>query len=503
MQKKLLGLACTMLAVAACSDSPTGSDMAPVSSALQVVRSPNAQLIPGQYIVLFKNSVRDVQGESNRIVKSEAGRMLFVYEHAVRGFAADLSDAAIERLRTNPNVALISQNGVVQLDATQAPTPSWGLDRIDQVNLPLNNSYTYPNTGAGVHFYSIDTGVLGGQNGTVTTPHTDIAGRLGSGFDAITPSTNSNDCNGHGTHTTTTAVGTTYGVAKTAMVHPVRVLNCGGSGSFAQVISGINWVTSDHQAHPGQQSVANMSLGGGLDPATNTAVRNSIAAGVVYSLSAGNSNGADACTQSPAAVTEGLTVMAYDILDRLASFSNIGPCTDLGGPGVNITAGWIGSPTATNTISGTSMSAPHVAGVAVLYMAANPGQTVAQVNAALVNNATNGIIKGVGGGTFPTNSPNKNLYMGFIGGGPVNNPPTASFTYSCTPARVCTFTSTSTDSDGTVVAWKWTNPSGAVTISTAASWTRTFTAARTFSLKLTVTDNGGATGAVTQSVTIP
>ncbi|MDZ4864533.1 MAG: S8 family serine peptidase, partial [Gemmatimonadota bacterium] len=243
--------------------------------------------------------------------------------------------------------------------------------------------------------------------------------------------------------------------------------------------------------------------GGGLDPATNTAVRNSIAAGVVYSLSAGNSNGADACTQSPAAVTEGLTVMAFDISDRLANFSNIGPCTDLGGPGVNITAGWIGSPTATNTISGTSMSAPHVSGVAILYMSANPGQTVAQVNAALVNNATNGIIKGVGGGAFPTNSPNKNLYMGFIGGGPVNNPPTASFTFSCTPARVCTFTSTSTDSDGTVVGWKWTNPSGVVTISTAASWTRTFTAARTFSLKLTVTDNGGATGAVTQSVTIP
>ncbi|MEO8634096.1 MAG: S8 family serine peptidase [Gemmatimonadales bacterium] len=500
MQKKLLGLACTLLAIAACSDSPTGTDMTPVSQALQVIRSPNAQLIPGQYIVLFKNSVRDVQGESNRIVKSESGRMLFVYEHAVRGFAADLSDAAIARLLKNPNIAQISQNGVVKLDATQAPTPSWGLDRIDQVNLPLNSSYTYPNTGAGVHFYSIDTGILGGINGTATTPHTDIAGRLGNGFDAITIGGTANDCNGHGTHTTTTAVGTTYGVAKTAMAHAVRVLDCGGSGTFAQVISGINWVTGEHNAHPGQNSVANMSLGGGLDPATNTAVRNSIAAGVVYSLSAGNSFGVNACTQSPAAVTEALTVMAFDINDRIANFSNIGPCTDLGGPGVNITAGWIGSPTATNIISGTSMSSPHVAGTAVLYLAANPGQTVLQVNTAIINNATNGIIHGVGGGAFPANTPNKNLYMGFIGGGPVNQPPVANFTYSCS-GLTCNFTSTSTDADGTIASYRWLRPNGS-TAATTATWSRTFPAPQTFNLTLTVTDNQGATNTVVKQVVV-
>ena len=501
MNKKLLGLACFTLAIAACSDSPTGTDLSPVSAGLQVVRSPTAQLIPGQYIVLFKNTVKDVQGESNRIVQSEAGRMLFVYEHAVRGFAADLSDAAVERLLKNPNIALVEQNGVVQLDATQAPTPSWGLDRIDQVNLPLNNSYTYPNTGVGVHFYGIDTGILGGINGTATTPHTDIAGRLSSGFDAITTGGTANDCNGHGTHTTTTAVGTTYGVAKGATAHPVRVLNCAGSGSFAQVTAGINWVTGDHQAHPGQRSVANMSLGGGPDPVTDQAVRNSIAAGVTYSLSAGNSFAADACTQTPARVTEGITVMAFDINDRIANFSNIGPCTDLGGPGVNITAGWIGSPTAINTISGTSMSAPHVAGVAILYLGANPTATPAQVQTALVANATSNIIKGVGGGAFPANTPNKNLYMGFLNGG-ANVPPTANFTSSCTPARVCTFTSTSTDSDGTIVSFAWTIPNGS-TVSTAASFSHTFPRAGSGNLTLTVTDNGGATGTITKTVTIP
>lgn len=498
MKKKLLALACGTLLFAACSEGPTSTESAPL---LDVHRSASSELVPGRYIVFFKGSVADVKGEASRIVGTEGGRLLFTYEHAARGFSADLSDAAVERLRRNPNISLIQQDAVVKLDATQAPTPSWGLDRIDQVNLPLNNSYTYPNTGAGVHFYGIDTGILGGINGTATSPHVDIAGRLSSGFDAITTGGTANDCNGHGTHTATTAAGTTYGVAKGMTVHPVRVLNCAGSGTFGQVVAGINWVTSDHQAHPGQNSVANMSLGGGLDPATNTAVKNSIAAGVVYSLSAGNSFGADACTQSPAAVVEGLTVMAFDINDRLANFSNIGPCTDLGGPGVNITAGWIGSPTAISTISGTSMSAPHVAGVAGLYLAANPGASVPTVNAAIINNATNNIIAGVGGGGFPANSPNKNLNMQFIGGGPVNQPPTASFTWSCN-GLTCTFDGTgSSDPDGTIASYAWTVASP-TPVSTASSFSRTFPGPRTFNLTLTVTDNNGATNSTTQQIVV-
>jgi serine protease len=194
--------------------------------------------------------------------------------------------------------------------------------------------------------------------------------------------------------------------------------------------------------------------------------------------------------------------MAFDINDRLANFSNIGPCTDLGGPGVNITAGWNTSPSATATISGTSMSAPHVAGVALLYLAANPGKTVPQVNAAIINGATNGVISGVGGGAFPGNSPNKNLNMEFISGGG-NIPPVANWTYSCTPARLCTFTDTSTDPDGTIVAWSWQSPNGAHTPSTAASWSHTFNQPRNFSLRLTVTDNGGATSNIVLPVSVP
>ena len=501
MSRKVAVVLAAGLAAAACTDGSTPTDNSS-SPLLAVHQAPAGKAVPNRYIVVFKNRVGDVNGETRRVVAGDRAAVVhFVYEHALKGFSADLSPATVQALRSNPNISAISEDQVVHLDATQSPTPSWGLDRIDQVNLPLDNSYTYPNTGAGVQFYGIDTGILGGINGTATTPHNDFTGRLSTGFDAITAGGTANDCNGHGTHTASTAAGTTYGVAKQATIHPVRVLNCGGSGTFGQVTAGINWVTGDHD--PGENAVANMSLGGSADPTTDQAVRNSIADGVVYSLSAGNSFGADACTQTPARVTEGLTVMAFDINDRLANFSNIGPCSDLGGPGVNITAGWIGSPSAINTISGTSMSAPHVAGAALLYLAANPGSSVAAVNAAIVNGATNGIIKGVGGGAFPANTPNKNLNIQFIGGGGGNIPPVANFTWSCTASRQCTFNGTSSnDPDGTIVSYSWTRPNGAV-VSTAPSWSHTFQRSVRVRLTLTVTDDDGATNAKTIQVIVP
>ena len=497
MQKKWLALACAALVVAACSENPTSSNPEP---GLAVVRAPGAQVVPGRYIVLFKPVVADVKGEAGRIVSGERGRMLFTYEHAVRGFAADLSDAAVQRLRTNPNVALIEADQVVHLDGVQAPTPSWGLDRIDQRNLPLNNSYTYPTTGAGVHFYGIDTGILGGINGAAGA-HVDVAGRLSTGFDAVTAGGNANDCNGHGTHTATTAAGATYGVAKAATLHPVRVLDCTGSGTFAGVVAGINWVTADHQAHPGQNSVANMSLGGGPDPATDAAVQGSIAAGVTYAISAGNST-TNACNQSPARVPEAITVMAFNINDHLANFSNFGPCTDIGGPGVNITAGWIGSTTATNTISGTSMSSPHVAGAAILYLAANPGATPLAVRNALVNNGTAGILHGVGAAAYPANTPNVNLYIGFIGGGGGNQPPVAAFTSSCNnTTRVCTFNGSGSTDDVGIVSYSWNFGDGSPAGS-GVSPSHTYATTGTFQVTLTVTDGGALTNAVTHPVTL-
>ena len=267
-------------------------------------------------------------------------------------------------LSKDPAVAYVEQDRTVKALGTQAPTPSWGLDRIDQRDLPLNGSFTYPNTGAGVTAYIIDTGIR--------TTHSDFGGRASWGTNT-TGDGNNTDCNGHGTHVAGTVGGAQYGVAKGVKLIAVKVLNCAGSGSFSGVVAGIDWVTAHHQ--PGQPAVANMSLGAsGSDAATENAVRSSIADGVTYAIASGNSN-ANACNFTPARVAEAITVNASTNTDARASFSNFGTCTDVFAPGQNITSAWITSDTATNTISGTSMAAPHVAGAAALVLGATPQAT--------------------------------------------------------------------------------------------------------------------------------
>ncbi|HEX6873451.1 MAG TPA: proprotein convertase P-domain-containing protein, partial [Micromonosporaceae bacterium] len=269
---------------------------------------------------------------------------------------------------------------------------------------------TYPNTGSGVRAYIIDTGIR--------FSHSDFGGRAVSGFDAIDGGT-ADDCNGHGTHVSGTVGGNSYGVAKTVTLVGVRVLDCAGSGTYAQVISGIDWVTGDHGA--GQPAVANMSLGGGFDQATNDAVTNSIADGVTYAIAAGNSS-ADACSYSPASTPNAITVGATESTDARASYSNFGTCLDIFGPGSSITSAWNTSDTATNTISGTSMATPHVAGAAALVLAASPTYTPQQVRDKLVADATPNVVTNPG-----TGSPNLLLYVGNI------VPPTQDFSISVSP----------------------------------------------------------------------
>ncbi|MPZ97621.1 MAG: S8 family serine peptidase, partial [Propionibacteriales bacterium] len=270
---------------------------------------------------------------------------------------------------------------------------TWGIDRIDQRNLPLSNSYTYNQTGAGVTAFIIDTGIR--------ATHNDLSGRVGSGFTAINDGNGTNDCHGHGTHVAGTVGSETYGVAKDVALRPVRVLGCDGSGTTAGVIDGVDWVTANKAA----SSVANMSLGGGVSTALDNAVGASINAGVTYAVAAGNDFGANACNGSPARVSAAITVGSTTSSDARSSFSNIGSCLDLFAPGSNITSTWNTSNTATNTISGTSMATPHVAGVAALYLQANPGAPAATVRDAIVNGATNGVVGNPGSG-----SPNKLLY---------------------------------------------------------------------------------------------
>jgi subtilisin family serine protease len=353
--------------------------------------TPNA--IAGSYIVVLKDSSSG-SGLTAQLATKYGGLIGHSYSHALHGFSISMSEAAAQRMAADPQVAYVEQDRAVHADATQTPTPSWGLDRIDQRSLPLNNSYTYPNTGSGVTAYMLDTGIR--------ITHTDFGGRAVWGTNTTGDGINT-DCNGHGTHTAGTVGGTTYGVAKGVHLVAVKVLDCGGSGSFAGVIAGIDWVTADHAA--GAPAVANMSLGGGFDQATNDAVTRSIADGVVYALSAGNSN-ANACNFSPASTPNAITVGATDISDNRASFSNRGRCLDLFAPGVNITSDWNAGDTATNTISGTSMAAPHVCGVAAILLVEHPGFTPQQIRDTMVANATSGVVKRRGAG-----SPNLLLFV--------------------------------------------------------------------------------------------
>ena len=357
-------------------------------------------VIPNRYIVTVVASKQPAV-----FARSAGATPLAVFTHALNGFTADLTASQVAALAQDPSVTRIEPDRVVGIDATQNPA-TWGLDRIDQRNLPLNSTYTYTATGTGVKAYIIDTGILG--------THSDFGGRVVTGYTAISDGNGTTDCNGHGTHVAGTVGGTTYGVAKGVSLVPVRVLSCAGSGTNTGVIAGIDWVTADHAA--GTPAVANMSLGGSSSASLNAAVARSVADGITYTVAAGNSN-TDACTSSPASEPTAITVGATGSTDARASYSNFGTCLDIFAPGSSITSDWYTSTTATATISGTSMAAPHVAGVAALLLSADATATPATIASRLLATATPSVVTGTGAG-----SPNLLLASGTFTPGPVTAP---------------------------------------------------------------------------------
>lgn len=335
-------------------------------------RAPN--VIPGQYIVVFeKGTTREFVRAAQDTVKKLGGTVGFTYTAALIGFSAKLPANALQVLRSMPRVAYIEadQEGTL---ATIELNPPTGLDRTSERLLPLNNRYTYSETGTGVNVYVLDTGIR--------ATHTDFGGRVSGGVDEIMDGNGTNDCHGHGTHVSGTIGGVTYGIAKQVALHPVRVATCTGGVPSSAAIAGVDWVTMN-AVHP---AVANMSLQfTGGSTSLDTAVTNSIGSGVVYVVAAGNSN-TDACIGSPSRVPAAITVGAIDPTnDTRASFSNFGTCVDLFAPGVNILSDWNTNDTATNTISGTSQATPHVAGVAVRYLQNHPTATPAAVLSAIHN----------------------------------------------------------------------------------------------------------------------
>lgn len=352
-------------------------------------------IIKNQYIVILNKDVGSSNEFAQGIAKQHGGKVLQTYDAVLKGFAIYLPDVAgtafVEAMKKNPKVVSVENDTIMKVDATTQSNPDWGLDRIDQKNLPLDSAYSYLQTGSGTTAYIVDTGIL--------STHQQFSGRVLSGYTAISDGNGTSDCHGHGTHVTGTVGGSTYGVAKNVSLVPIRILGCDGSGASSNVIAGLDWILKNGK----KPAVVNISLGGEANASLDSAVENLFNNGYVMVVAAGNSN-TDACSSSPARVSKAITVAATDSTDTRASYSNYGSCVDIFAPGSQINSSWIGSNTATKVLNGTSMATPHVVGVVAEMLQSTPTATPQTISTNLLNQASNNVVKN------PSGSPNRLLY---------------------------------------------------------------------------------------------
>lgn len=355
-------------------------------------KAPSGKDACSDFIVVFQPGTSRIN--SNKLIKDSGAQTIRTFSNVFNGSLVNGPLAKMQALANNPNVLVVEDDMQVTTTALQTPAP-WGLDRTDQQPLPLSNSFDDGDRqGANTYSYVVDTGI--------DATNIEFEGRVAAGYTAVLDGKGSADCNGHGTHVAGIIGGKTYGVAKKTNLIPVRVLDCVGSGSYSSVISGLDWIAANYRT--GDAAVVNMSLGGPASSTLDGAIRNLIAKGVSVVVAAGNSN-ADACNYSPSRVLDAITVGATTNSDSRASYSNYGTCLDVFAPGSGIESTWLGA-TGTNTISGTSMASPHVAGVVARFLAQNPTLTPAQTANSIKTSSTKNLVTSPGAG-----SPNYLLFL--------------------------------------------------------------------------------------------